>query len=148
MKKFNLLLVFFFGLGLYQLHSQTYLDLIQNPNENTTLQEIQVLAEAHFVNNDKGRGSGYKQYKRWEYKMERQVNADGKLRNFSRLTWDAISELNSENSALERSSTSWISLGPTSYTNGPSGYNGGLGRVNVIAFHPTDVNTIYIGVPA
>ena len=71
-------------LGISSAQSQEYLDLIHNPNENTTLQEIQVLAEDYFVDRDKGRGSGYKQYKRWEYKMERMVNADGKLQNFSK----------------------------------------------------------------
>ncbi len=148
MKKIAQISIFFLVLGTYQVSSQEYLDLILNPTETTTLNEIQTLAEAHFENSDRGRGSGYKQYKRWEYKMERQVNADGKILNFSSLNWDVINELNSGTSQMERSSGSWTSLGPTSYTNGNSGYNGGLGRVNVIAFHPTDANTIYIGVPA
>ena len=148
MKKIGLLLIFFIGLGFLQIHSQAYLDLIQNPNENTTLQEIQRLAESYFANRDKGRGSGYKQYKRWEYKMERAVNADGKLQNFSKLTWDVVSELNSQNPPVARSSGSWTAMGPINYTNGSSGYNGGLGRVNVIAFHPTNANIIYIGMPA
>ncbi len=146
--KIKLLFLFGFLLGLPTVQSQEYLDLIQNPNENTTLQEIQDLASTYFINSDKGRGSGYKQYKRWEYKMERMVNADGKLQNFSKLNWDVIASIDSENSSIERSTGAWTPLGPTSYTNGNSGYNGGLGRVNVIAFHPTDANTIYIGVPA
>ncbi len=148
MKKIWLPLVFFFGLGFQQLHAQEYLDLILNPNEGTTLQEIQTLAETYFADRDKGRGSGYKQYKRWEYKMERMVNSDGKLLNFSKLTWDAIAYTRAESSPIGRSSGTWTPLGPTAYTNGPGGYNGGLGRVNVIAFHPTNANTIYIGVPA
>ena len=146
--KFKLLFLFGFLLGLPTVQSQEYLDLIQNPNENTTLQEIQELANSYFVDRDKGRGSGYKQYKRWEYDTERMVNADGKLHNFSKLNWEVINSINSENSPLERSTGTWSPLGPFSYTNGNSGYNGGLGRVNVIAFHPTDANTIYIGVPA
>ena len=146
--KLKLLFLFGFLLGLPTVQSQEYLDLIQNPNENTTLQEIQELANAYFIDRDKGRGSGYKQYKRWEYNTERMVNADGKLRNFSKLNWEVIASINSENSPLERSSGTWSPLGPLSYTNGNSGYNGGLGRVNVIAFHPTDANTIYVGVPA
>ncbi len=147
-KKITVFLIIFFGIGIYHLHSQEYLDLIHNPNENTTLQEIQELAETYFVNKDKGRGSGYKQYKRWEYKMERSVNADGKIQNFSKLTWDVSSLLNSGNSPVRSLAGDWTSLGPSTYTNGTSGYNGGLGRVNVIAFHPTDSDIIYIGVPA
>ena len=146
--KTKLLLLVVFLMGLTTIQSQEYLELIQNPTENTTLQEIQELAETYFIDRDKGRGSGYKQYKRWEYKMERMVNADGKMQNFSKLTWDVITNLNAENSLLESTVGNWTALGPTSYTNGNSGYNGGLGRVNVIAFHPTDANTIYIGVPS
>ena len=146
--KLKLLFLFGFLLGLPTVQSQEYLDLIQNPNENTTLQEIKELANTYFIDRDKGRGSGYKQYKRWEYDTERMVNADGKLRNFSKLNWEVITSINSENSPLERSTGTWSPLGPLSYTNGNSGYNGGLGRVNVIAFHPTDANIIYVGVPA
>lgn len=148
MKKIGLLVILSIGLGSPQICAQDYLDLIQNPNENTTLQEIQQLAESYFTDRDKGRGSGYKQYKRWEYRMERQVNADGKIQNFSKLNWDVIDDLNSTNPPLGRSSGSWSALGPINYTNGTSGYNGGLGRVNVIAFHPTNANIIYIGMPA
>ncbi len=144
-------LLFLVGLllGIVTVQSQEYLKLIQNPTENTTLEDVKILAESYFATRDKGRGSGFKQYKRWEYKMERKVNADGKLQNFSALNWEVISKLNSENPPLERSLIgSWKPLGPTSYTTGASGYNGGLGRVNVIAFHPTNANIIYIGVPS
>ncbi len=147
-KKITMLLIFFFGIGLNHLYSQEYFELIHNPTENTTLQEIQELAETYFTNRDKGRGSGYKQYKRWEYKMERYVNADGKIQNFSRLNWDVSTKLNSENPPVRIAAGDWTNLGPSSYTNGSSGYNGGLGRVNVIAFHPTDSDIIYVGVPA
>ena len=75
--------------------AQEYLELLQNPKANTTLQEVQQLAETYFANKDLGRGSGYKQYKRWEYKMERMVNEDGLIRkNFNRMTLDAALEAN------------------------------------------------------
>ncbi|MCW5518353.1 HYR domain-containing protein [Aureitalea sp. L0-47] len=148
MKIFPLLGVFLFSISLTQLHAQDYLDLIHNPTETTTLSEIQQLAESYFEDRDRGRGSGYKQYKRWEYHTQRKVNSDGRILNFSKLTQDAISSLESENPPVGRMPGNWTSMGPMSYTNGNSGYNGGLGRVNVIAFHPTDANTIYLGVPA
>jgi hypothetical protein len=146
--KIFLSLTLLIGIGLSQLCAQEYLDLIYNPTNSTTLREIQTKAEAYFFNRDKGRGSGYKQYKRWEYKTQRNINADGKLQNFSRLNSDLAKSLNSNSGMSRSASDDWINLGPTSYSNGTSGYNGGLGRVNVIAFHPTDASTIYIGVPA
>lgn len=148
MKSFSLLGVFLIGLGLSQLHAQDYLELIHNPTETTTLSEIQQLADDYFEDRDKGRGSGYKQYKRWEYDMQRKVNSDGRILNFSKLTHDVISSLTSENPPVESMPGNWTAMGPMSYSNGNSGYNGGLGRVNVIAFHPTNANIIYIGVPA
>ena len=147
MKNLTKVLIFCFGFGLIQLHAQAYLELIQNPTENTTLDEIQNLAEDYFENRDRGRGSGYKQYKRWEYFMERMVNEDRRILNYSQLNWQAFNA-NIEAHTNQRASTNWTPLGPTSYTNGPSGYNGGLGRVNVIAFHPTNASIIYLGTPA
>lgn len=148
MKKLYYLLVLVIGVCVSKIHAQDYLELIHNPTENTTLQEIQELAETYFANRDRGRGSGYKQYKRWEYKMQRNVNSDGRIQNFSKLTHDAIVNLDSPNPPVGRMPANWTAMGPLNYTNGNSGYNGGLGRVNMVAFHPTDANTIYIGVPA
>jgi hypothetical protein len=148
MKKIVRITIFFVGISLSQLYAQDYLELIHNPTENTTLQQVQELAESYFANRDHGRGSGYKQYKRWEYRMQRNVNSDGRILNFSKLTHDAIMRLNSPNPPVGRMPGNWTALGPLNYTNGNSGYNGGLGRVNVVAFHPSNANIIYIGVPA
>jgi hypothetical protein len=150
MNKRYLLLISFFCL-CWQSDAQEYLESLQNPTTTTTLQEVQHLAESYFSNKDLGRGSGYKQYKRWEHRMERLVNEDGIIgKNFQRMTLDAGIGANAIN--LSNSNTrmpgGWMDLGPTSYTNGSNGYNGGLGRVNVVGFHPTDANTIYVGTPA
>lgn len=134
----------------WQNNAQEYLELIHNPTSQTTLQEVQELAESYFANRDKGRGSGYKQYKRWEHRMQRLVNADGVIgKNFNRLTWDAgisANAIDPTNSGTRMAG--WTDLGPTSYTNGSQGYNGGMGRVGVVGFHPTDANTIFVGTPS
>ncbi len=52
--KTKLLLLVGFLMGLTTIQSQEYLDLVQNPIENTTLQEIQELAETYFVGKGKG----------------------------------------------------------------------------------------------
>ena len=149
-KKYLLSLTILFFCFTWQNNAQEYLDLIQNPTNTTTLDEVQQLAESYFENRDKGRGSGYKQYKRWEHRMERLVNEDGYTgKNFNRMTLDAGIRANAINPSNPNTRMAgWMNLGPTSYTNGSSGYNGGLGRVGVVAFHPTDGNTIYVGTPA
>jgi len=150
-KKYLLLLTISLFCLSWQSNAQAYLELIQNPKSNTTLQEVQQLAEAYFSNKDLGRGSGYKQYKRWEYRMERLVNEDGLIKkNFNRLTWEEGVKANAItlSNANTRMPGGWMDLGPTSYSNGSNGYNGGLGRVNIVAFHPIDANTLYVGTPA
>ncbi|NTW24364.1 MAG: PKD domain-containing protein [Lentimicrobium sp.] len=91
------------------------------------------------------KGSGYKPFKRWEYMMGLRVNPDG-----SRPAPDR--ELRAYNAYMAQNSGrsiggDWTPLGPFTV---PSGYNGyrGIGRVNAVAFHPTDPDKIYIGAPA
>lgn len=149
-KKYLLFLVICVICQAWQIQAQDYLDLLQNPTSNTTLQEVQQLAETHFADIDKGRGSGYKQYKRWEHRMERLINEDGRIsKNFSRMNWDEGLRINAINPSSQNTRmTGWMDLGPTTYNNGAQGYNGGMGRVGVVAFHPTDGNTLYVGTPA
>jgi len=149
-KKYLLVVVLCVICQTWQIQAQEYLDLLKNPIATTTLQEVQQHAESYFADRDKGRGSGYKQYKRWEHRMERLVNEDGRIeKNFTRMTWDAGLLANAINPSSQNTRMAgWVDLGPTSYTNGPSGYNGGMGRVGVVAFHPTDANTLYVGTPA
>jgi len=105
---------------------------------------IQQQAEAWFEGKDQGRGSGYKQWKRWEYLNQHRLTPDGKITNYSARNWDAFMEIDGSRAT----NGSWYFLAPSSYTNGPSGYNGGLGRVNCIAFHPTNENILYVGLPS
>lgn len=42
-----------------------------------TVKEIQDRAEVYFENKDKGRGTGYKSYKRWEYDALRMQDESG-----------------------------------------------------------------------
>ncbi|MCB2219862.1 MAG: hypothetical protein KQI35_05645 [Bacteroidetes bacterium] len=115
--------------------------------------QIQEQTENYFATRDKGRGTGYKQWKRWEYWNERRLTPDGKITNHTLLNWIAYKEYLDNNPQYKDpdpsdvTNGSWYQLGPTSYVNG-NGWNPGIGRVNCIAFHPTDPNTLYIGTPS
>ncbi|OSY88961.1 hypothetical protein WH52_04670 [Tenacibaculum holothuriorum] len=128
------------------LHAQDYKEIIQKGTY--TLSEIQKKANAYFKLKGKGRGSGYKQYKRWEYNAIRLQSEEGKLlsnhyyaREFSRFN----SYLNKSRSKSQSPSGLWEQLGPTNYTNGDGGYNPGVGRITSIAIHPNNSNIIIIG---
>jgi hypothetical protein len=113
---------------------------------------IRQQAEAYFEGRDKGRGTGYKQWKRWEYLNSRRLTVDGKTTNHAARNWEAFMEYSASQGARGTRATngSWYFLGPTNWTNSTTGwgYNPGVGRVNCIAFHPTDPNTIWVGLPS
>ncbi len=93
------------------------------------------------------RGSGYKQFKRWEHRMLPRLIDNKYLPNIAGAFFERINE-NEGMNARTHEVEEWTSLGPRSWTNGPNGYNPGIGRVNCVDFHPTDPNTLYVGTPA
>jgi len=52
-RKLLMFAIVLLGIGVSQLNAQEYLELIYNPNSNTTLAEIQTKAEAYFADRDK-----------------------------------------------------------------------------------------------
>ena len=92
----------------------------------------------YYVNGNKVKAGGWKQFKRWEWYWETRVNpTTGEFPDKSVFT-----ELENINKSNSRSSNGqWVSLGPD---NSPGGY-AGLGRLNCIGFHPSNDNIIYVG---
>ena len=92
----------------------------------------------YIENGVKTKAIGWKQFKRWEYDMERQVNPT--TGEFPQKTAQKIyEEYVSDNPQLPLAN--WTSLG----TNSSAGGYAGVGRINCIAFHPTDNNTFWVG---
>ncbi|MGB0974522.1 MAG: VPS10 domain-containing protein [Flavobacteriaceae bacterium] len=98
------------------------------------------------------KGSGIKQFKRWEYYWESRVDAQGNFPPEGHVQ-DEIARYNA--SALTQISRTydpgtgtWEIVGPVSSPNNGTGQMNGNGRVNCITFHPTDPNTIFVGAPS
>lgn len=126
-------------------HTQEYLKMIDS--RTYTVEEIRNAAEAYFANRDKGRGTGYKPYKRWEYNALRLVNADGYLPNIE----ERIGELQLWNANMNQTAASrtvlpdsWEDLGPSSW-NATSGWNPGVGRITGLAFQEGNSDHMIIG---
>ncbi|MES2647384.1 MAG: 3-coathanger stack domain-containing protein [Bacteroidota bacterium] len=121
--------------------------LNQRIQKGENFQSIQKFAEYWFKTHPSGRGSGYKQYKRWEYDMSFQVSGDGllpggkqnsnleKAQNFSR----------SSAPSLQNTGANWANLSQ-SVPVVDGGKNSGAGRVSSWAFQPGS-NNVMISTP-
>ncbi|NNF02334.1 MAG: T9SS type A sorting domain-containing protein [Bacteroidia bacterium] len=142
-------IIFFFAIAAYGQSQDTRSMYLDPPTDDFA--QIQQMMEQHFEGKDKGRGSGYKQWKRWEYLNSRRLTSEGKITNWAERNFDEYHRYMAMHDTEDQrmiTNGSWTSMAPSSWVNGTSGYNGGLGRVNCVAFHPTIVSTIYIGTPA
>ena len=109
---------------------------------NRDFASIQQVMENYYANSDQGKGSGYKQWKRWEYTQRSRLAPDGKVVNAGQ--WNMLdylpykAALDAQRSPLSAMGN-WTFMGPTDFNQGYhsySAYSPGLGRMNVVAFHP------------
>jgi len=141
--KLLLLLGIFFGSFAGQ--AQEYLQMIDAGTYK--VQDVIESAETYFANRDKGRGTGYKPYKRWEYNALRLMNEDGYLptlaNNVAELErWNVYLNETASNRAVLQDN--WVDLGPT-YWNATSGWNPGVGRITGMDIEGGNENHIIIG---
>jgi len=113
-------------------------------------EDVQLRMETYFEGKDKGRGSGYKQWKRWEADIELKLNPDGTIPNYNTRITQELKKMDQNMKKMDQNtkkslSGNWQNIGPDSWTSSTGGSSPGTGRINRIAFHPTDANTIYIG---
>ncbi len=127
------------------IQSQEYLEMMEA--ETFTVQEIIDNAEAYFENKDKGRGSGYVQFKRWEYNAKRLMKENGMLPTISEI----LNELENFNAYLNETSgnrqpltDNWVEMGPTDW-NASTAWSPGVGRITGVAIDPLDNNHIIVG---
>jgi photosystem II stability/assembly factor-like uncharacterized protein len=138
---FLLVSILFFTIEIHGVIGQEWMKYINTTdNYKTVINNI----DQHFENKGKGRGSGYKQYMRWRYKMDAATNASENIKNISALQ---KKEYDSFMRSLPKSTNrgtngDWESLGPYSASG-----NSGVGRINCMAFHPTNPNIIWAGSP-
>lgn len=94
----------------------------------------------YIKNGVKTKAAGWKQFKRWEYEMERMVNpTTGELPR--RTAEEIYEEYQHSNPQSPLNTANWTCLG----TNSSGGGYAGIGRLNCVAFHPSDNNTYWVG---
>ncbi|MBN3034226.1 MAG: T9SS type A sorting domain-containing protein [Bacteroidales bacterium] len=106
---------------------------------------VQKAFNAYWKDREITRGSGWKPFKRWEWWMESRVTPEGK-RPSPDQTWNEYFRYLRSHPGARDSQGDWENLGPFHIPFG-KGYKG-LGRINAVAFHPTDPDVVFIGAPA
>ena len=98
----------------------------------------------YFENGVWKKAPGWKQFKRWEYEMQCWVNPrTGEFPKKSAMEVSTDFEKTRTPSSTSVAAD-WSPLGPT-YSF--SGYSG-IGRIMCVGFHPTDLNTYWVGAAA
>lgn len=152
--KYIVVLLLFFSSSLY---SQQWTKFLPNKNqEDLTFYDYQKafnkfwepynVIKGYYVDGtgQKRKAAGWKQFKRWEYYWEQRIDREtGKFPALdSRSILDHFKR--PANNSIENRDANWTQLGPTTSTGGYAG----VGRINCIAFHPTDNNTFWVGTAA
>lgn len=142
------LLIFFITINI--AYGQKYQEMIL---EGTyTFEEIQKEANSYFEDRDKGRGTGYNQWKRWEHRSQMNLNADGTVRT-SKQEYEEILSYNKKANDLglydnsSRDIGDWESRGPVE-VQVSSGYNPGIGRITSLSVDVSDDSHIIAGAVA
>lgn len=146
-KAITVFLIFFtIVLQSGNVFGQRFLQAVENP-ETANFYDIKKAANEFWKNIPKNERRGWKQYKRWENFWEQRVYPTGEFPN----PIDIMNEIDFFNRTHDKNSdkamaSSWTLLGPKVIPEETSHARGqGLGRINVVRFHPTNDNIFWVG---
>lgn len=97
----------------------------------------------YYIDSVKHKAGGWKQFKRWEWYWETRVNLN--TGEFPLINmFDIQQEFYNSQAKSSSDLSNWQSMGP----DGSKGGYAGVGRINCIAFHPTNPNVFWAGTPS
>ena len=145
--KTRLLLIIITLFGYISSHGQWYEMMF---DENSNFFQIRDSFEKAFENVANKKGTGWKQFKRWEYYHQFRVDSVG---NFPP-PGHVLTEIEEYYRSHPQTKTyaigtgNWELLGPVTKPVNGTGQPNGNGRLSCITFHPTDPNAIFVGAPS
>ena len=130
----------------FLLHSQSFVK--NNTNRALTFKEIQLQFDAFKKTHDLKTSKHWKSFKRYEADMQLHTNGHGEPDGFADYVEAAIAVAQEKEQAQSKTSSApWYPVGPNALPSNLTGYmENGIGRVNCVAFHPTNPSTFYVGV--
>ena len=111
--------------------------------------DIQQEASTWFENREKGRGTGYKQWKRWEAFNSSRLTENGEVTDPRVRAYKSYKAIKEQQGTKNSRSVNghWTAWGATDVKR-DGGWIPGIGRVNTIEFHPSIASTLYVGTPS
>jgi hypothetical protein len=137
------ILIFLFLSASLSLNAQKWVELMNDPTVN--FYDIQDAFYEEWDGIDYERGKGWKQFKRWEWYMEPRVFPTGD-RIQTQKAFEERKAFEAEYGTSMEKSTGWSPLGPDDWQS--ISYNPGIGRIKVVAEHPTNDQILYAGSPS
>ena len=140
--KFRKGIIFLLLLSLYtSIEAQQWAVSMQDPE--ISFFEVQRQFNEYFKDKTYEKGKGWKQFKRWEYFMEDRVDKNGFFTH-AEDAYKVYKDIQQNHLARmsQGSAGKWKSLGPNGST---IASRSGAGRLNCIAFHPTNDNFLVVG---
>ncbi|RLD59855.1 MAG: hypothetical protein DRJ05_05835 [Bacteroidetes bacterium] len=123
-----------------------WVDMMKDMSVN--FYDVQEAFTIYFKDRPTGKGTGWKQFKRWEWFMEQRVYPSGSRLNHPQL-WNEMKKFRSQYPLDNyKTKSAWEPLGPFTSEDVTGHWNPGIGRINVIARDPFDENILYIGAPS
>ncbi len=139
---FLLIITIFFTTGYTYAQSEpnnSWIDGMQDYTIN--FNNVVNVFEDEYRGKQYQKGHGWKQFKRWQNFMEPRVDIDGN-RPHPALWYNAVNQQN----LVTQNFGNWSPMGP--FDAPGSSNSNGIGRINHVAFHPTNHDTIFAGAPS
>ena len=114
-----------------------------------TFKEMQLQYNDWARTHDLKKEKHWKYFKRWEMDMQLHTNTTGEPSNRDSYINDAVKTAKEKDfiANFKSASSSWYPVGPNALPTNNTGYmENGIGRINCIAFDPTNSSTYYVGV--
>jgi photosystem II stability/assembly factor-like uncharacterized protein len=136
----------FFVLSCFVSYGQSFMK--NSTGRALSFKEIQLQFDAFKHTHDLTTEKHWKYFKRYEMDMQLHTNGRGEPDGFSEYIKEALLVASDKNNSASKTTTSaWSPVGPNVLPNNLTGYmENGIGRVNCVAFHPTNTSIFYVGV--
>lgn len=143
--KFYLIFVFF-SFFATQASGQLFHENLLNSDRRLTFLEIVEETESHYDKISREKGNGYKQFQRWKYWAQRNLDENGRVRNDMQALKEYFRFRNQRQGNQRTFDGSYVELGPQSSVI-TSSWSSGLGRVSAIGLDANNASHIIVGSP-